>query len=274
MDDRVFGNADLDKSYDDYQFVAEFYDHVVPYRERKDVDFYREEAERSGGPVLELGCGTGRILIPTARSGVAVTGVDLSGHMLEICRRRLLNEMEEVQSRVNLVRADMSTVRIDKRYRLVTSPFRAFQHILTVSAQIRTLENAFNHLLPTGRMILDVFNPSLYSLTADNIGEEFGDEPEFALADGRRVLRTHRIVERDHINQISSVELIYTVTDTEGRQERLIHAFKMRHLFRYEIEHLLTRCGFEVQEVYCDFDRRPYGAIYPGDLIVVARKLG
>jgi hypothetical protein len=121
---------------------------------------------------------------------------------------------------------------------------------------------------------MDVFNPSLYSLTADNIGEEFGDEPEFVLADGRRVLRTHRIVERDHINQISSVELIYTVTDSEGVQERLVHAFKMRHLFRYEIEHLLVRCGFEVEEVYCDFDRRPYGAIYPGELIVVARKPG
>jgi SAM-dependent methyltransferase len=274
MDDPEYRNDELDLGADDYQFVAEFYDHVVPYRERKDIDFYREEAERSGGPVLELGCGTGRVMIPIARAGVAITGVDLSSHMLDVCRRRLQNENQEVQSRVALIRAEMSTVKIGKQYQLVTSPFRAFQHILTVPAQVRTIENVYRHLLPGGRFIMDVFNPSLYALTADNSGEEFGEEPEFKLADGRRVVRTHRIVERDHINQVSSVELIYNVSSADGRKERLVHAFKMRHLFRFEIEHLLARCGLELQDVFCEFDRRPYGAIYPGDLIVVARKPG
>lgn len=268
------GYQGLDLSYQDYQFVAEFYDYVVPYRKRGDIEFYRQEAERSGGPVLELGCGTGRVLIPIARSGVAITGVDLSNHMLEICQQRLADETQEVRSRVDLLQGDMGSVNIGRKFRLVTSPFRAFQHLLSVEAQLRTLENAYNHLLPDGRLILDVFNPSLHALTADNLGEEFGEEPEFHLPDGRRVLRTHRIVERDHIDQISSVELIYQVRHPDGREERLVHAFKMRHLFRFEMEHLLARCGFSLEAVFSDFDRKPYGAIYPGELIFIARKAG
>ena len=84
--------------YDQYGFVAEFYDFIEPYRQRPDVDFYIELAQQSGGPVLEVGCGTGRILLPVARSGVTITGLDLSTGMLEICRRKLAQEPAEVQS--------------------------------------------------------------------------------------------------------------------------------------------------------------------------------
>lgn len=264
--------AGLDFSYSDYKFVAEFYDHVVPYRDRADIDFYIEEAERSAGPVLELGCGTGRVLLPIARTGIEIVGVDLSGNMLEVCKQRLQLEPEDVQARAELIRGDMSTIELEKNFRLVTIPFRAYQHLLTVEAQIRTIENVHRLLWPDGHLVLDVFNPSIHALTAENVGEEFGEEPEFELPDGRRVLRRHRIVERDHIDQISSVELIYLVIHPDGHRERLIHAFKMRHLFRFEMEHLLARCGFEVMSVFSDFDRKPYGAIYPGELIFVARK--
>jgi SAM-dependent methyltransferase len=272
MSTEYSGGQAVDLSYSDHAFVAEFYDHVVPYRDRADIGFYLEEAKLLGGPVLELGCGTGRVLIPIARAGIEITGVDLSVNMLEICRQRLESEPGEVQSRVTLVNEDMRVVDPGGQYMLVTSPFRAFQHLLSVEAQIQTLKNAFDILLPGGHLVMDVFNPSLHALTANNIGEEFGEEPEFKLPDGRYVERTHRIVERDHINQISAVELIYKVTHQDGQQERLVHAFKMRHLFRYELEHLLVRCGFELESVYCDFNRRPYGAIYPGELIVVAVK--
>ena len=93
--------------YQDYAFVADLYDHVVPYRGRPDIAFYVEAAEVSDGPVLEVGCGTGRVLIPTARAGIEIVGLDLSTNMLEICRRRLQNEPEEVQARAQLIEADM-----------------------------------------------------------------------------------------------------------------------------------------------------------------------
>ena len=73
--------------YDTYAFVAELYDHIAPYRDRPDMAFWVEAARESGGPVLEIGCGTGRILIPTARAGIDIVGLDLSSYMLDICRQ-------------------------------------------------------------------------------------------------------------------------------------------------------------------------------------------
>jgi ubiquinone/menaquinone biosynthesis C-methylase UbiE len=92
---------------DEYAPVAELYDHVVAYRERPDVDFFVEAAREAGSPVLELGCGTGRVLIPTARAGIDIVGLDSSPSMLAECRRRLAEETEPVRSRVDLVQADM-----------------------------------------------------------------------------------------------------------------------------------------------------------------------
>ena len=82
--------------YDDGTFIAEFYDSVVPYRDRQDVNFFVEMARRSGGPVLELGCGTGRVLIPIAKSGIEIVGLDASPMMLSVCREKLLNESNDV----------------------------------------------------------------------------------------------------------------------------------------------------------------------------------
>jgi ubiquinone/menaquinone biosynthesis C-methylase UbiE len=78
--------------YDEYGFVADLYDHVALHRERPDVAFFVDAAKASGGPVLEVGCGTGRVLIPTARAGIDIVGLDLSPHMLAVCRRRLQDE--------------------------------------------------------------------------------------------------------------------------------------------------------------------------------------
>jgi hypothetical protein len=92
------------------------------------------------------------------------------------------------------------------------------------------------------------------------------------MPDGRRVVRRFRNARRDWLVQVQDVELIYYVTHPDGRQERLVHAFPMRYLFRYEAEHLLARCGFRIEALYADYDRRPYGTTYPGELIFVAGK--
>jgi len=259
--------------YEEYAFIADLYDHVVPYHDRPDVAFFVEAAKESGGPVLEVGCGTGRVLIPTARAGVEIVGLDLSPHMLDACRERLLKEPEDVRSRVQLVQADMRHFALGQAFKLVTTPFRPFQHLTKVDDQLSCLECIHRHLVKGGRLVLDIFNPSLEALTRDDGGQERGDEPEFTTPDGRRVVRRDKIVSRDRFNQINYVELIYYVTHPDGREERLVHSFPMRHLFRFEAEHLLARCGFEVEQVYADYDKSPYGSKYPGELIFVARKM-
>jgi SAM-dependent methyltransferase len=259
---------------DEYAIIAELYDYVVPYRERADVAFFVEAAQESGGPVLEVGCGTGRVLLPTAREGIEITGLDLSPEMLKVCRERLEGESQQVRSRVRLVEADMRLFDLGRTFKLVTLPFRPFQHLLTVDDQLACLGCIHRHLEPGGRLILDVFNPSLEGLTRDNLGREMAAEPEFTMPDGRRVVRKHKMLSRDTFQQVIHTDLVYHVTHPDGRRERLVHALAMRYFFRFEAEHLLARAGFEVEALYADYDKSPYGAKNPGELIFVARKPG
>jgi hypothetical protein len=110
------------------------------------------------------------------------------------------------------------------------------------------------------------------ALVEDNVGKELGPDSDVTLEDGRRVVRFVRFVSKDFFNQTNHVEMIYHVTHPDGRDERLVHHFPMRYLFRYEAEHLLERCGFRLEHVYADFDKSEYGTKYPGELILVAGK--
>jgi SAM-dependent methyltransferase len=264
---------DSEGGYDSYAFVAEFYDYVVPYGNRSDVSFLSDLARRQGGAVLELGCGTGRVLIPTAREGLEIVGLDLSAMMLDICRKKLATETEDVRSRVLLVQGDMRSFDLGRTFSLITTPFRPFQHLTTVEDQMACLGSVHRHLDDDGVFVLDLFNPSLPILLQEDFSKEWGDEPEFTMPDGRRVVRKHRFTKRDLHNQVSDCELIYYVKHPDGRKERLVHDFQMRYLFRYEAEHLLARCGFEIEEVYADYDKSPFGSVDPGELIFVARKM-
>jgi hypothetical protein len=104
------------------------------------------------------------------------------------------------------------------------------------------------------------------------LGEEREIEPEFTTPSGIMVQRRDKIVARDYTQQIQEVELIYYITHPDGKKERLVHAFPMRYLFRYEAEHLLARCGYEVVDLYSDFQKSPFGTHYPGELIFLAKK--
>ena len=158
-------------------------------------------------------------------------------------------------------------------FRLATLPFRPFQHLLKVEDQLACLACIRHHLAPRGKLVLDIFNPSLPHLTGThNASELVGEEPEFTTSDGRKVRRTHRIVSRDLVNQVQTIEMIYTIVHPHGRQEEVTHKFSMRYLFRFEAEHLLARAGFKVEALYSDYDGSPYGAKYPGELIFVACK--
>ena len=257
---------------DEYAAVAQYYDFVPAYRERADVSFYVDAARTSGGPVLEVGCGTGRVLIPTARARIEVIGLDTSRQMLNVCRSRLRREPPDVQARVRLLEGDMRGFTVDRSFTLATIPFRPFQHLLTVSDQLACLTSIHRHLADEGRLVFDIFNPSLDMLVTRPVGEEFDCDPEVVIDDGRRVYRRGKIVRHDRFTQVTQHELIYYISHPDGRTERVVHAFSMRNTFRFEAEHLLMRAGYEIEHLYADFDRSPYGSTYPGELIFVARK--
>ncbi|MEX2288147.1 MAG: methyltransferase domain-containing protein [Planctomycetaceae bacterium] len=252
--------------------LAEFYDEHSEYRDRPDVPFFVDEALAAGGPVLEIGCGTGRVLIPTARAGVPIVGLDFSEKMLNTCRAKLTSEPADVQERVRLVHGDMRAFALGETFRLVTLPFRPFQHLLTVPEQLACLRCIRDHLDVGGRLILDVFNPSISKLAEETPGPEFDEGDPFTRSDGSTVQRRARVVDHNRVRQVLSIELIYDVSHPDGRTERLVDPLKMRYFFRYEVEHLLARAGFEVVDLFSGYDRSPLGTKDPGELLFVARK--
>ena len=192
--------------------------------------------------------------------------------MLTVCQQKLQTEAADVRSRVHLIQGDMSNFELSAKFALITIPFRPFQHLVEIDEQCACLRCIHRHLADDGRLVFDVFNPSLTFLTRDNIGREEVAGPDFSLPDGRQVAHRVKLVHRDLIKQVQLIELIYDVTQPNGEIERTVHAFSMRHFFRYEVEHLLARCGFTVEALYGDYAGHPFSEQHSGDLVFVALK--
>jgi len=126
-----------------------------------DVAFYERVARETGGPVLELACGTGRIALPLAKAGLHVTGVDQSEAMLAIARRKLAAVSPSVQERLSFVHQSMIQLDLGQRFGFAFVPFRSFQHLLTIDLQRKSLEAIRRHLQPGGRLALHLFDPRL-----------------------------------------------------------------------------------------------------------------
>lgn len=258
--------------YELHQFIAEYYDSCYNRRNSKDVAFYVDYSKKSGGRTLELACGTGRVLIPTATAECEITGLDLSPYMLQKCREKLEKQPEDVQQRVKLIQGNMTEFKTGEKYSLVTLPFRPFQHLITVEEQKACLSCMRRHLASGGLCIIDVFNPNPAKLMPNPEGmKEVENIPETPLPDGRRVRRTGRMAAFHREQQYNDIELIYYVTHPDGRTERLVQSFPMRYYYRYEMEHLLELGGFKVVDLFGDFDKSAYSNNSP-EMIFIAAK--
>lgn len=246
------------------------YDSVPAYGERSDVGFYVAQAEQAGGDVLELGCGTGRILLPIARAGVAITGLDGSREMLARCAEKVAAEPPEVRERVTLHHGDVRGFDLGRSFALITAPFRIVQHLVTTDDQLAFLDCAARHLAPGGRLVFDAFNPNFAALVAAD-GTEHEDTPSVELPDGRRLRRTARIRGVRWLDQVSEPELLYYITPEPGADEvRHVHAFEMRWYLRAELTHLLARAGFRATYLG-DFAGGPLTDASP-EIVVIAER--
>lgn len=239
-----------------YDAIARIYDpwsvSVV-----EDVQFYVEEALRATGgglglagpPVVELGCGTGRIAVPTAQAGVRVIGVDFSAGMLEVAREAA--RAAGVEALVELRHGDMRTPPVTEQVPLVTVPFRALLHMETEADRRTALAAIHRLLLPGGRLVFDVFAPG-----ADDIAETHGQWLE----------REPGIFERADWDT-GSRTLVLQVKGPGGATE-----MRLAWISVVEWAVLLDDCGFEVEERYGWFDRRPWRG--GEDSIWVAKRRG
>ena len=251
-------------SYDGW---ADIYDSIYAYV-REDIPFYVQEDSRSGGPVLELGCGTGRVTLPIAQSGIDIVGLDNSEGMLEKARSKA-RLLEDGNGHMDLRMGDMREFSLDRTFPLIIIPFRGFLALLSVEEQVRCLTAIKKHLGPDGRLIFNIFVPDPQMLVED-------EDAAFHLRDvtdpdtGRTfvIWQQTRV---DTYNQVLSVRLIVDETDQNGTVgKRFYRDYRIRYAHRIEILHLLERCGFEVVDLYGDFDYSPFDED-SGEMVWVAR---
>jgi ubiquinone/menaquinone biosynthesis C-methylase UbiE len=126
-----------------------------------DIEFFLRLAAETGGPILEIGCGTGRVAGAFAAAGFEVVGVDRSAPMLRLAEERRATLAPEVAARLTFVQGDMTTLHLDRQFPLIVAPSRVFQFALTSDEQRAALQAFRAHLSPAGRLVLDLFDPSL-----------------------------------------------------------------------------------------------------------------
>jgi SAM-dependent methyltransferase len=230
-----------------YDDIAELYD---PWSRSvvEDVSFYVEEAVAAGGPVVELGVGTGRIAIPTASAGIPVIGVDSSAGMLEVCRRHA--ELAGVSHLLDLRPGDLREPPVDERVRLVTAPFRSLLHLMDDGERLRALVAARELLVPGGRLVFDVFAPG-----RDDIEETHG----------RWVEREPGIGERADRDEAART-LTLSVRDERGGS-----TMQLAWTGPEEWRRLIRRAGLELVALHGWFDRRPYRG--GEDTVWIARRV-
>ena len=230
---------------DPYAAYARFYDLEF---EGIDMDLLPVEqfARRAGSPILELACGTGRVLLPLARAGYEVTGIDVSPSMLEVARRRVA--AEGLQDRVTLVEQDMRTLSLDRQFNMVLVAANSFCHLLTVDEQLAVLARIREHLRPGGLLFLDLFNPDPARLV-DHDGEMALDKIMIDPETGGRVIR-FRSEQVDTSSQVVHITYMADELDDEGNVKRTVFPFSMRYVFRYELELLLRHAHFDVEAIY------------------------
>ena len=253
-----WGDAQLARLYDAFAFDA-------------DLPLYLDLARAQGGRVLEIGCGTGRVLMPLVRAGSDVTGVDVSAHMLALVQAKLDAEPDAAGS-ARLVQADMRDFELgaDERFDLAIVAVKSFAYLLDREDQLRCLSNVVAYLRPGGLLAIDFLHP-----TPAWVGEPVGrlrDDLVSTDFDGTTVSRVESVVDVDLARQVRTIRSAYEVIDRHGAivQKRFVE-WPYRWTHRFEAEHLLERAGLVIEALYGGYDGEPFESASSAMLFVARR---
>ena len=221
---------------------AKVYD-IIYGKYKDDIDFYRKEARKVKGKVLEIACGTGRVYLELLKEGVDAYGIDISENMLEVLKKKA----KELGLKPKVKKADMRNFRFNIKFSLIIIPFRSFLHNLTIEDQIKTLKNIKKHLAPNGKLILNFYypDPKILSITKNK---------------PKRMTKGTFFIDR--INQV-----IVTVNKVGGN----ILSFKTGFIYKREFELLLRLAGFRKWKVYGGFNYEPLKS-YKQEMVWIIEK--
>lgn len=244
--------------------LAELYDAFVF---EDDLPLYLDLAREQGQRVLEIACGSGRVLVPLARAGFDVVGIDVSPHMLALAQTKL-----GTTPNARLIRADMRDFRLDEAdFDLAIVAVKSFAYLTEPGEQLSCLQHIHAHLRPGGLLAIDFMHP-LPEWVAAAPGSMRDDllqrvpERDFTLS------RVESVVSTDLTRQVRIIRSAYEVVDDRGSivAKRFVE-WPYRWTYRFEAEHLLARAGFTVEAVCGDYEREPFGSSSKA-MVFLARK--
>lgn len=232
-------------SMDYPEYFAQFYDIIYDFmRSDVDTDFYLSRIKHIKGPILEIGCGTGRFFSQAIKQGADVYGIDISKSMVKFLLRKIEPGHHK---RISIQGA--ADFNFPFKFDLIIAPFRVYSHLLSVEEQLAALNNAYDHLSENGRLIFDVYVPSpgMIASGLDNVMDFDGE-----YMPGKKISRTVTM-KADIVNQISDITMTFK-WDEDERQRTESWNFKFRFYFRYELEHLVSKSKLTLEKIYGDFN--------------------
>jgi SAM-dependent methyltransferase len=240
--------------HDQYDRIARYYD-LSHDRLADDIPFLLGLAAETGGPVLEPGCGSGRLLVPLARAGHAVTGVDNSPEMLARAETRLTGEPDGVRGRARLLAGDIKKLSLPDGapYGLIVFGYNTFMHLDEAGAGA-ALKRLRPLLRAGGRLAIDVANPMILAAAAD--------DPDFELEDTLRdelrgeTIRQYTAYEGAPGEQMVDVTWVYEQVGAEAAPTKA--RLQLHYLYPHQYDLLLTLTGFRLTAIYGDYDRSPF----------------
>lgn len=224
------------------------------------VDFYRAEAAQTGGRILELGCGTGHKLIPIASDGHSCVGLDLSSDMLAEARRKA----EERGVVVEWLRGDMTAFDLGRTFDLVFIAGNSLLHLHEVDDLVSCFRSVRRHLAPGGRLVFDVFNPSVRLLAAADGHRRTRESLSFTDPDRGR-MRVEVAETYDALAQVTRGTWHFS---TDSEEDVVVAPLEIRSIFPQELPLLISLGGLRLVERFGDWSRAPFNGESPLQLCV------
>jgi SAM-dependent methyltransferase len=238
--------------------LAHIYDTLsAPYDE--DLAWYHEQAAAQGDRVLELGCGSGRLLVPLARAGCSLVGLDVSPPMLAIARKRLAAAGPVVANRVRLVEGHMRAFTLGETFDLAIIAARSFCYLVDRADQQSALRAIAAHLRPGGLLAFDLLNQQP-AWIAEPPGCLRQDVVYIDAAQGLTIARTEAVISNDVAAQVRVLRSGYELVSDSGAITKRFVEWPYRWVYRFEAELLLEQAGLVVEGVYGGYQREPLTA--------------